>query len=110
MVNGDLGDWTAAVDLLAAAAEGCNNANREDSSRNRSRFNDRAHLLDALVRVEAYTDAEPVIVMVMEQATEVGSQRTTNLLLRVCDRIQRSRASSTLADSAAALRRLLDAA
>ncbi|WP_329088068.1 hypothetical protein [Streptosporangium sp. NBC_01469] len=102
MAHAELGEWRQAVAPIAEAFVG-------RSVRGRSRYQYAAQLLNALVHAQAWREAEPVIVDVMGQASEVGSARTANLLLRVTDRIERAGTgpTSTLADSAQDLRCML---
>ncbi|WP_344748527.1 helix-turn-helix domain-containing protein [Streptosporangium vulgare] len=102
MAHAELGEWRQAVAPIAEAFV-------RRSIRGRSRYQYAAQLLNALVHAQAWREAEPIIVDVMEQAGEVGSARTANLLLRVADRIEHAGTSttSTLADSAQDLRRML---
>ncbi|MEU8244743.1 hypothetical protein [Nonomuraea sp. NPDC048916] len=101
--HAELGEWHNAVPLFKEATD-------LKSSSRRSRYNDHVHFLDSLVHVHAWEDAERTIINdVIPQVGEVGSARTTNLLRRIIDRIEKSRAvaTSTLVDSAADLRQLL---
>ncbi|MEU8206046.1 hypothetical protein [Streptosporangium sp. NPDC049046] len=72
----------------------------------------RVSCLQVLVHAQAWQEAEPVLVEVMAQASEIASARTVNLLLRVANRIELAGTgpTSTLADSAQDLRRLLTCA
>jgi hypothetical protein len=70
-------------------------------------FNDLAHLVDAYVRVDAWADAERGLLDLFARADDIGSRRTTNLLVRTLDRIDRPRAPSTLVDAGEALRERL---
>jgi transcriptional regulator with XRE-family HTH domain len=111
MAFADLGEWMRAVPLFKDAADLRIGNRREQGVRyRRAGYNDAVHLLNALVRVEAWRDAERIIVNdVAPHVTEVDSRRTANLLLRIFGRIQKSRdaASSTLVDSASELREFL---
>ncbi|MEU4404750.1 hypothetical protein AB0F88_09505 [Streptosporangium sp. NPDC023963] len=64
------------------------------------------------MHARAWPEAELVVVDVMAQASEIASARTTNLLLRVADRIEHAGTgpTSTLSDSAQELRRTLTCA
>jgi tetratricopeptide (TPR) repeat protein len=103
MAHAELGDWPAAVELFWDSAAG-----RDARGRARDRYNDTAHLLNALVHVEAWTDAEPVAARLIGIATAVGSVRIANLLRRVTRRITDADTTTTLADSAEELARVLD--
>ena len=109
MVHVELGEWGPAVEQLTESAQGRTNARRRASTRTRARYNDLAHLLEALAHTRLWEQAEPVMIDVLDQAAEVGSARTTNLLLGVVNHITRDRADSTLTDAAMDLRRLLEA-
>jgi tetratricopeptide (TPR) repeat protein len=88
MVFADLGEWRRAVPLFEDAAD-----LRQDAGvrYRRAGYNDAVHLLDALVRVAAWHDAEQTIVNdVVPHVAEVDSRRTANLLLRVIGRIEKS--------------------
>ncbi|MFC4011729.1 multiprotein-bridging factor 1 family protein [Nonomuraea purpurea] len=101
--HAELGEWHNAVPLLKEAAD------LRQSSR-RSSYYASVHFLDSLVRVHAWGEAEQTMINdVMPKAQEIGSIRTTNLLLRTIERIEKARtvATSTLVDSAADLRQLL---
>lgn len=102
MAHAELGEWGKAIAPLTEAYE-------HQLTRGRSRYNCGAQLLNGLVHARAWHEAEPVIVDVMAQAGEIASARTSNLLLRVADRIERAGTdtTSTLADSAQELRRIL---
>lgn len=102
MAYAELGEWGKAVAPLMDASV-------RRSTRGRSRYHYAAQLLNVLVHAQAWTEAEPVIVDVMEQASEIGSARTANLLLRVADRVEHvgTGPTSTLADSAQDLRCML---
>jgi hypothetical protein len=101
MAHADLGEWGRAVPLFKQSTD-------LRAHYRRAGYNDAVHFLDSLVHVRAWRDAEQVIINdVMTKVGEVGSMRTTNLLLRITERIENSRnvATSTLVDSAADLRR-----
>src|SRR6266851_3568437 len=93
MAHAELGDWPAAVALFRASSAG-------RDARARDRYNDTAHLLNALVHVGAWREAEPVTAGLVETAAEVGSTRIANLLRRVTRRIKAEDTTSALADSA----------
>jgi transcriptional regulator with XRE-family HTH domain len=95
MAHAELGDWPAAVALFRASSAG-----RDAHARARDRYNDTAHLLNALVHVGAWREAEPVTAGLVETAAEVGSTRIANLLRRVTRRIKAEDTTSALADSA----------
>ncbi|MEU8206039.1 hypothetical protein [Streptosporangium sp. NPDC049046] len=105
MAYAELGEWGKAVTPLTEAYE-------HHLTRGRSRYNCGAQLLNGLVHAQAWQEAEPVIVEVMAQASEIASARTVNLLLRVADRIELAGTgpTSTLTDSAQDLRRVLTCA
>jgi lambda repressor-like predicted transcriptional regulator len=106
MAHAELGEWRLAVPLFKEAAD-------LRAGYRRASYNDAVHFLDALVRVHAWQDAEQVIISdVMPRVGEVGSMRSTNLLLRIIERIEKSRnaATSTLVDSAVSLRRFIELA
>ncbi|WP_326646444.1 hypothetical protein OG884_17625 [Streptosporangium sp. NBC_01755] len=100
LAHAELGEWGKAVAPLMDAY---------GSTRGRSRYNFGASLLNGLVHAQAWQEAEPIVVDVMAQASEIGSARTSNLLLRVADRIERAGTgpTSTLADLAQDMRRML---
>jgi|HubBroStandDraft_1064217.scaffolds.fasta_scaffold76138_2 transcriptional regulator with XRE-family HTH domain len=101
MALADLGDWQAAARLFGEASA-------QRGPLVRARYNDQTHLLDVLVHGEAWRDAEPVAADLASFTAEVGSARTANLLRRVTQRITRTVTTTTLADSAEELGRLLD--
>jgi hypothetical protein len=71
-------------------------------------FNDLAHVLDAAVRVRAWPEAEDALLQTFPLLPDVGSRRTTNLLLGAAEHIHGARSGgSTLADAAEALREQL---
>ncbi len=82
-----LGDWRRAVELFRQAAEGC------PVDLNRTRYNDLAHLLLALVEVGAWRETEPVITQTLPYVGEVGSRRTAVLLMGAGKRIVNASAS-----------------
>ncbi|WP_067793166.1 helix-turn-helix domain-containing protein [Actinomadura formosensis] len=100
MAHADLGEWEAAVPLLREAAE-------LRVGYRRARYNDLAHLLNALTHVGAWREVEPVLAEVAGIMPEVNSARTTNLLRRVASRIVCADAPSTVVDMAGAVRRHL---
>lgn len=102
MANAELGDWGAAVGLFHGSSAG-----RDPAGRARSRYNDAAHLLNALVHVRAWAEAEPVARELIGLAAEVGSARIANFLLRITQRIKSADTTTTLADTAEELARLL---
>jgi hypothetical protein len=101
MAHADLGQWPHAVPLLFEVA-----AKRHPAYR-RAWYNDQVHLLNALVHVADWREAEPVIAEVATQVGDIGSTRTTNLLRRIVGRLGRTDTPSTVADTAADLRRHL---
>jgi tetratricopeptide (TPR) repeat protein len=113
IVHAELGEWLAAVELFNRAAElRAPRGTYAEPSRPKGRaaFNDLAHLLEALIRAQAWQEGEPVITEMIGQASAIGSARTTHLLVRVIRRIQKADgATSTLTDAATDLRRILAA-
>lgn len=111
MAHADLDEWHSAVPLFKEATDlRARNHRDRGAQYRRASYNDAVHLLDGLIRVKAWMDAEQVMICaVMPNVAEINSMRTTNLLLQIVDRIERSRnsASSTLLDSASNLRRFL---
>ncbi|GAA2636196.1 helix-turn-helix transcriptional regulator [Actinomadura fulvescens] len=107
MLHIELDEWGRAVDCMAASARTRTNARRLASTRTRARYNDLAHLLEALVHVQQWNAAESVIADVLDQAAEVGSARTAKLLRGVVAQVARDRAPSTVADASEDLRQLL---
>ncbi|WP_329521047.1 hypothetical protein [Spirillospora sp. NBC_01491] len=108
MLHVELGEWDPAITAITESASGRTNARRRASTRTRARYNDLAQLLEVLVHIEAWNEAEPVLIEVLDQAAEVGSARTTNILTGVVDGIVRRRGPSVIVDAAMDLRRLLD--
>ncbi|GAA4087273.1 helix-turn-helix transcriptional regulator [Actinomadura miaoliensis] len=102
MAHAELGNWGAAVPLLHESVEG-------RTAYRRALYNDRAHLLNALVHVASWADAERIIGDISGQVGEVGSSRTTNLLRRIVRRVPHAGAPSTVADIAHDLQERLDA-
>jgi hypothetical protein len=100
MARAELGDWAGAVPLFHESAT-------RRAAHRRARYNDLAHLLNALVHVGDWQEAEPVMVEAATLVTAVGSTRTTNLLHRVTDRVARASAPSTMTDLADDLGRAL---
>lgn len=98
---GELGEWGRAVPLLAEVAE-------RRAAYPRARYNDLTYLLDALGRVADWRAAEPVAIDLAGQVGEIGSVRTTNLLRRVVARIPNRGATTTVADVAEHIRRVID--
>ncbi|MFD0857155.1 hypothetical protein ACFQ07_33435 [Actinomadura adrarensis] len=97
MAHAELGEWSVSVSLFQEAA-------RQRTEYQRAWYNDQAHLLNALVHVRAWQDAEPVILELLNGAGAVESGRTTNLLRRVADRIARAKdVPSTVTDAAGEL-------
>ncbi|MFC6883604.1 MULTISPECIES: helix-turn-helix domain-containing protein [Actinomadura] len=90
MAHAELGEWGAAVPLLRETAD-------RRAAYQRARYNDLVHLLNALVHVADWREAEPVLGEVAAQVGEVGSTRTANLLARTVGRIARTDAPSTVA-------------
>ena len=84
-------------------------ASRDANARARDRYNDTAYLLNALVHVQAWDDAEPVLADLACLSSVVGSGRIVNLLRRVTQRIKAAETTSAVSDSAEALARSLDA-
>jgi transcriptional regulator with XRE-family HTH domain len=95
MAHAELGDWPAAVALFQASSAG-----RDPHARARDRYNDTAHLLNALAHVGAWQEAEPIAAGLVETAAEIGSTRIANLLRRITRRIKAKDTTSALADSA----------
>ncbi|GLZ13736.1 hypothetical protein Acsp04_39710 [Actinomadura sp. NBRC 104425] len=93
MAHAELGDWGAAIPLLHETVEG-------RAAFQRALYNDRAHLLNALVHAASWADAEQVIGDISAQVGEVGSSRTTNLLRRIVRHIGDADAPSTVSDIA----------
>ncbi|TDC63767.1 XRE family transcriptional regulator [Actinomadura sp. GC306] len=103
MAHAELGDWVGAVPLLRESA-------KLRRGYPRARYNDLAHLLNALVHAGDWGEVEPVLTEVAGEAGDVGSARTTNLLSRVTGRIMREDAPSAVADLAEDLHHALKAA
>ncbi|MFI0417785.1 multiprotein-bridging factor 1 family protein [Spongiactinospora sp. 9N601] len=104
MCHADTGQWEHAVEAAATTVETCRPGGA------RCAFNDHAHFLAALVHAHAWQEAEPVVAKLIDQASEVGSARTENLLRHLTDRITVTKGpSSTLTDSAEHLRQTLSA-
>ncbi|MFC4056239.1 helix-turn-helix domain-containing protein [Actinomadura syzygii] len=103
MAHAELGEWGTAVPLLREAAE-------LRSRYRRARYNDLAHLLNALAHVADWAEVEPVLTEVAGDAGDVGSGRTTNLLRRVTGRILRVDAPSRVSDLAEKVHHVLNAA
>ncbi|SDI07709.1 hypothetical protein SAMN05421505_1335 [Sinosporangium album] len=102
MCMGDLGLWGKSVDAIAVAVENCRH-----SGQGRCGFNDHALLLDALVRVGSWRDAEPILETLLPKVVEIGSIRTIRLLDKVATRaLSNPGATSTVKDSASELRRI----
>ena len=98
----ELGRWKEALPHLTLSAE--------LRQGRRARLNDLAHLLNAQVRLHAWTDAEPTLTNIIDTHPEIGSTRTNNLLLHVTSRITATdHAPSTISDAAALLRETLAA-
>jgi hypothetical protein len=98
-----LDDWRSAVDLFRRAYE------QRPVDKPRSRYNDLAHLLEGLVAVGAWRDAETVMTDAIAYVGDISSARTTALLRRVIDQVDRARADATdsLVDTSDELRELL---
>jgi tetratricopeptide (TPR) repeat protein len=99
MMRADLGEATAAIDSLRAAYD------LRPVDHRRARYNDLAHLLHALVDVQAWQEAESSMGELLSYGVEVSSARTAALLRRVVDAVRRGRPgpTSTLTDSADAI-------
>jgi hypothetical protein len=100
-----LDDWPTGVELFHQAWI------IRPAEAHRARFNDLTHLLEAQIAAGAWHDAEASMASVIAESGDVNSSRTTGLLRRISDQLERARdaASSTLSDSAHDLRQLLDA-
>jgi transcriptional regulator with XRE-family HTH domain len=95
---GDLGRWNRAVDLLLRCYE------LRGDQRARAKYNDLAHLLDAMTMVDAWTEATWATSELLAWTTDIGSSRTTQVLHAAAKRILRSNtAPSSLVDAAAVL-------
>jgi hypothetical protein len=104
MALAESGDWLASVPLFARAV-----ALRESIRRGlalthpglRAVFNDRAHLLNALVHVGEWEAAGGVLATLTTEASGINSRRTLNLAARIAARIAASpEAPDGLADQA----------
>ncbi|MGH8901736.1 MAG: hypothetical protein ACRDYA_08630 [Egibacteraceae bacterium] len=104
MCHADLDNWGRAVELFHQAVE------LRPLGRPGARFNDLGYLLEALVEVEAWRDAEVTIENALPYVGKAGSTRTTVLLQGVTRRIDATKASPSLRDAARHLRDLLNAA
>lgn len=102
MCLADIDDWPRAVDLFRQAYE-----LRPAGKAPRGRYNDLAHLLEAQTIVQAWHEAEDTMTDVASCIGDVGSARTTVVLLRSVDRITQAAAPSSLTDQAEELRLLL---
>jgi hypothetical protein len=84
MCQVSLGNHTRAVELFQRTLE------LRPAGTRRARYNDLAHLLEALVRVEAWRDADEMAGLLLPLAGQVGSGRTTHLLQRVAHHATRA--------------------
>jgi transcriptional regulator with XRE-family HTH domain len=96
MAHTHLGHWEQAVPLYEHVV-----------SRREPGYLDRTLLLEALIHVRDWREAEPLLSELAEQTGEIASIRTTNLLRRVVHRLGRTKTPSTIADRAENLRRAL---
>src|SRR5262249_38166837 len=88
-----LGRRVPAVDMFRQAVD------LRPAVQRRGRYNDLAHLLDALVRVSAWEDAEEVVAE-LRLSDSIGSGRTATLLRQVAARVARTPdAPSSLVDA-----------
>jgi hypothetical protein len=88
-----LGRRIPAVDMFRQAVD------LRPAVRRRGRYNDLAHLLDALVRVSAWEDAEEVVAE-LRLSDSIDSGRTATLLRQVAARVARTPdAPSSLVDA-----------
>jgi hypothetical protein len=95
MVDSDVGDWKAAVPLLALALD------MRSSDYRRGALNDAAHLAHALARLRSWTDTAQVLEHhVLPAATQVASGRTSTLLTQVLDLIRHAGAPTSVQDLA----------
>ncbi|MCX9190434.1 XRE family transcriptional regulator [Carbonactinospora thermoautotrophica] len=84
MCHAELGDWRHAVDLFWRTVDLC------PADKPRGRYIYLAHLLEALVTLRAWGDAESVIDDVFGYVGEVGSARTAALLRKVVEHVERA--------------------
>jgi hypothetical protein len=94
MLLADIGRQASAVDLFRAAVGKC------PRRFVRARYNDLSHLLQAMVGVGAWRDAEPVIAEIAPYVGVVGSGRTEKLLRQTAVAMRRAdtAANSTVRD------------
>ncbi|MGH3373791.1 MAG: hypothetical protein ACRDP6_03535 [Actinoallomurus sp.] len=100
MSHAELGDWGASVELFQTSTV-------QRSASRRAQYNDLVHLLNALVHVQDWREAELILSQVSTRVNDVGSTRTTNLLRRIAGRVVLAGAPSTITDTAEELRRYL---
>jgi hypothetical protein len=100
MARAELGDWGGAVPLFHESVT-------RRAAYRRARYNDLAHLLNALVHVGEWQEAESAMAEAAALLAEVGSTRTTNLLHRITTRVAHAGAPSTVSDLADDLSRAL---
>jgi tetratricopeptide (TPR) repeat protein len=97
MAHAELGDWSASIPYLRDAGE-------RRSDYQRAAYNDLAYLLNSLVHVRDWESAEDVLRQLIHPATCIASVRTSNLLARITQRIERTDGvPSTVSDIAGSL-------
>ena len=102
--HAELGDWVAAVEGYREACE-TRSTIREAAGvgrpdrRRRSDFNDLAHLVDALVRIEEWPEVEDLMPEVLDYVGSIRSARTVRVLQRIVKQVHRCpTATSTVED------------
>ncbi|GAA2796359.1 helix-turn-helix transcriptional regulator [Saccharopolyspora taberi] len=99
MLCAGLGNWSTAVDWFSRAAE------HFATQQPRWRYENNAHLLEALIRVRDWSRAETVTEELVSLAADMGSDRVSRLLQRMIAESRRTSTQSTLADMLAELDR-----
>ncbi|MGH4020572.1 MAG: hypothetical protein ACRDT0_15325 [Pseudonocardiaceae bacterium] len=101
MIQADSGNWHSAADTFRASIE------LTPGREVRRRYNHLASLLDAQIRVAAWSDADETIQRLMPFVDEVGSTRTATTLLGAINQLDTKQPTPSVRDAARQLESML---